>query len=136
MGQERNSLKPCAIAENTLLQVNTAGGNDPETRSQLEENGHYLEKLQAMSELQRAIITQLVPLAPRAMHSAILREAVAPFLKAQDKKEQRHEFEAAVAPLVQDGLVRYFCCIIDSYTINPRHMGIARYLPDQNTPYE
>ncbi|MEI7827412.1 MAG: hypothetical protein WCI87_06435 [Euryarchaeota archaeon] len=129
-------LKSCAITDNTLLQVSTADGNDTETRSQLEENGHYLEKLQAMSELQRAIITQLMPIAPRAMHSGILREAAAPFLKARDKKEQRHEFEAAVAPLVQNGLVRYFCCIIDSYAMNPRHMGIARYLPDQSTPFE
>jgi hypothetical protein len=131
-----NHLKSCAIAESTLLQVHAEGGNDTRTRNQLEENGDYLEKLQAMSELQRAILLQLMPLAPRAMHSVILREAIAPFFKTRDKKEQRHEFEAAVAPLVQDGLVRYFCCIIDSYAMNPRHVSIARYLPDQSTPHE
>jgi hypothetical protein len=125
-------LKSCAIADNTLLQVNAAGGSDTETRSQLEENGDYLEKLQAMSELQRAILSQLMPLAPRAMHSAILREAIAPFFKTRDKKERQREFEAAVAPLLQDGLVRYFCCIIDSYAVNPRHMSIARYLAGQS----
>ncbi|MGA7076410.1 MAG: hypothetical protein WBZ42_07690 [Halobacteriota archaeon] len=125
-------LKSCAIADHTLLQVSAAGGNDKTTRNQLEENGDYLEKLQAMSELQRAILMQLMPLAPRAMHSAILREAVAPLFKARDEKERRREFEAAVAPLVQDGLVRYFCCIIDSYAVNPRHMSIARYLAGQS----
>jgi len=129
-------LKSCAIADSTLLQLNAEGGNDPRMRNQREEDGDYLEKLQAMSELQRAILTQLMPLAPRAMHSAILREAVAPFFKARDEKERRREFEAAVAPLVQDGLVRYFCCFIDSYAINPRHMSIARYLAGQSVPDE
>jgi len=129
-------LKSCAIADSTLLQVNTEGGNDLRTKNQREENGYYLEKLQAMTELQRAILAQLMPLAPRAMHSAILREAVAPFFKARDEKERRREFEAAVAPLVQDGLVRYFCCIIDSYAINPRHMSIALYLDGQSVSDE
>jgi hypothetical protein len=128
-------LKSCAIADSTLLQVNAEGGNT-RTRNQLEENGDYLEKLKAMSELQRAILMQLMPLAPRAMHSAILREAVAPFFEARNEKERRREFEAAVNPLVQDGLVRYFCCIVDSYAINPRHMNIARYLAGQSTPDE
>jgi hypothetical protein len=129
-------LKSCAIAASTLLQAHAEGGNNTRTRDQLEENGDYLEKLKAMSELQRAILMQLMPLAPCAMHSAVLREAVAPLFKALDEKERRREFEAAVAPLVQDGLVRYFCCIIDSYAMNPRHMSIARYLPDQSMPDE
>jgi hypothetical protein len=129
-------LKSCAIADSTLLQVNTEGENDPMTRDQREESDNYLEKLQAMSKLQREILTQLIPLAPRAMHSAILREAIAPFFKARDEKERRREFEAAVAPLVQDGLVRYFCCIIDSYAINPRHMSIALYLAGQSVSDE
>jgi hypothetical protein len=129
-------LKSCAIADSTLLQVNTEGENDPMTRDHREESDNYLEKLQAMSKLQREILTQLIPLAPRAMHSAILREAIAPFFKARDEKERRREFEAAVAPLVQDGLVRYFCCIIDSYAINPRHMSIALYLAGQSVSDE
>jgi len=128
--------KSCAIADSALLQVNAEGENDPMTRDQREESYNYLEKLQTMSNLQREILTQLMPLAPRAMHSAILREAIAPFFKARDEKERRREFEAAVAPLVQDGLVRYFCCIVDSYAINPRHMSIALYLAGQSVSDE
>ncbi|MGZ7115776.1 MAG: hypothetical protein ACXVI0_12120 [Halobacteriota archaeon] len=127
--------KSCEIADNAPLQKNARGGNDTRARDQLDENVDYLEKLQAMSELQRAILTQLIPLAPCAMHSAVLREAVAPFFKGWDKKEQRREFEAAVGPLVQDGLVKYFCCILDSYAMNPRHLIIARYLAGQ-TPHD
>ncbi|MGZ5563142.1 MAG: hypothetical protein ACXWEM_04820 [Halobacteriota archaeon] len=123
--------KSCEIADNAPVQKNARGGNDTRARDQLEENVDYLEKLQAMSELQRAILKQLIPLAPCAMHSAVLREAVAPFFKGWDKKEQRREFEAAVGPLVQDGLVKYFCCILDSYAMNPRHLIIARYLAGQ-----
>ena len=123
--------KSCEIADNAPLQKNARGGNDTRARDQLEKNVDYLEKLQAMSELQRAILTQLIPLAPCAMHSAVLREAVAPFFKGWDKKEQRREFEAAVGPLVQDGLVKYFCCILDSYAMNPQHLIIARYLAGQ-----
>jgi hypothetical protein len=128
-------LKSCEIADNALLQKNAIGGNDTRARDPLEENIDYLEKLKEMSELQRAILTQLIPLTPCAMHSAVLREAVAPFFKGWDKKERRREFEAAVGPLVQDGLVRYFCCILDSYAMNPRHLIIAQYLAGQ-TPNE
>ena len=85
-------------------------------------------KLEVMSDLQRAILAELIPLAPRAMHSEFLREAVAPFLKAKSKKEQRREFEAAVAPLVKDGFIKYFCCFIDSYAMNPQRMSIAGQL--------
>lgn len=131
MGQKLTHLKSCEIADNALLQKNATGGNDTRARDQLEEKVDYLEKLQAMSELQRAILTQLIPLAPCAMHSAVLREAVAPFFKGLDKKERNREFEAAAGPLVQDGLVRYFCCIIDSYAMNPRHLIIAQYLVGQ-----
>ena len=129
-------LKSCAIDDSSLLQGNAGGGNDKKERNQLEEQNDYIEKLRAISELQRAILTQLMPLAPRAMHSAILREAVAPFFKARDKKERQREFEAAVTPLIQDGLVRYFCCMIDSYAINPRQMSIARSITRQSTPDE
>jgi hypothetical protein len=125
------SLKSCEIADNALSQKKATGGNATATRDQLKENVDYPKKLQAMSELQRAILTQLIPLAPCAMHSAFLYEAVAPFFKGWDKKEQRREFEAAVAPLVQDGLVKYFCCIVDSYAMNPRHLIIAQYLAGQ-----
>jgi len=121
-------FKSCEIADNALLQKNATSRNDMKARDQLEEDVDYLEKLKAMSELQKAILTQLIPLAPCAMHSAVLREAVAPFFKGLNKKEQRREFEAAVDPLVQDGLVRYFCCMIDSYAINPKHLMIARCL--------
>jgi hypothetical protein len=131
VGQKLTHLKSCEIADNALLQKNATGGNDTRARDQLEEKVDYLEKLQAMSELQRAILTQLIPLAPCAMHSAVLREAVAPFFKGLDKKERNREFEAAAGPLVQDGLVRYFCCIIDSYAMNPRHLIIAQYLVGQ-----
>lgn len=129
------NLKSCEIADNAHMQENVTGGNDTRPKDQLEENIDYLNKLQTMSELQKAILTQLIPLAPRAMHSAVLSEAVAPFFKGWDKKERRREFEAAVGPLVQDGLVRYFCCMIDSYAMNPRHMMIAQYLSGQ-TPHD
>lgn len=129
--KEGANLKSCDIANNALLQKNATDGNDTRARDQLEEDVDYLNKLQAMSELQRAILTQLIPLAPCAMHSAVLSEALAPFFKSLDKKDRRREFEAAIGPLVQDGLVRYFCCIIDSYAMNPRHMIIARYLVGQ-----
>lgn len=39
-------------------------------------------KLEVMSDLQRAILAQLIPLA-REQSSEFLREAVAPFLKAK-----------------------------------------------------
>ncbi|MGZ5563421.1 MAG: hypothetical protein ACXWEM_06275 [Halobacteriota archaeon] len=123
-----DGFKSCEIADNSLLQKNATSGNDMRARDQLEEDVNYLEKFKAMSELQKAILTQLIPLSPCAMHSAVLREAVAPFFTGLNKKEQRSEFEAAVDPLVQDGLVRYFCCMIDSYAINPKHLMIARHL--------
>jgi hypothetical protein len=125
------SLKSCEIADNALLQKNATSGNDMRATDQLEEDVEYPEKLKAISELQKAILTQLIPLAPCAMHSAVLREAVASFFKGLNKKEQRREFEAAIDTLVQDGLVRYFCCIIDSYAMNPQHLNIARYMAGQ-----
>jgi hypothetical protein len=129
-------LKSCESADNALLQENATGGNDTRPNDLFEENGAYLNKLQAMSELQKAILMQLIPLAPRAMHSAVLREAVAPFFKGWDKKERSREFEAAVDPLVQDGLVRYFCCMIKNYAMNPRHMMIASACPDKRPMIE
>jgi hypothetical protein len=124
-------LESCAIADSTRLPMHATEGSAMRASNHLEENMDYLKKLQAMSELQRAMLMQLIPLAPRAMHSAVLLEAVTPFLKGRNKKERRREFEAAVDPLVQDGLVKYFCCMIDSYAINPRHLSIARYLVHQ-----
>ncbi|MGZ4863991.1 MAG: hypothetical protein ACXV5H_01745 [Halobacteriota archaeon] len=121
-------FKSCEIADNLLRQKNATSGNEMRAMSELEDDVNYLKKFKVISELQKAILTQLVPLAPCAMHSAVLREAVAPFFKGLNKKEQRREFEAAVDPLVQDGLVRYFCCMIDSYAINPQHLITARYL--------
>jgi len=97
-------------------------------RAQLERNQDELKKLQEMSKLQLAILTELMPVSPRAMHSEALLEVLAPFLKAQRKKDRRREFEAAVAPLVQEGFVRYFCCFIDSYAINPQRTSIAPHL--------
>jgi hypothetical protein len=129
--QKGTHLKSCAIADSTRLQTHATQRSDTRASNQLEENTDYLKKVQAMSELQRAMLTQLIPLAPCAMHSAVLREAVTPFLKGRDKKERQCEFEAAVTPLVLDGLVKYFCCMIDSYAINPRHVSIARYLVNQ-----
>jgi hypothetical protein len=125
------SLKSCEIADDALLQKSATSENDIRATDQLEEDVDYLEKLKAMSALQKAILTQLIPLSPCAMHSAVLREALTPFFKGLNKKEQRREFEAAVGPLVQDGLVRYFCCMIDSYAINPQHVMLARYLAGQ-----
>ena len=65
-------FKSCEIADNALLQKNATSRNDMKARDQLEEDVDYLEKLKAMSELQKAILTQLIPLAPWAMHSAAL----------------------------------------------------------------
>ena len=110
--------------------------------AQLDRDQDDLKKLQEMSKLQLAILTELMPVSPLAMHSEVLLEALAPFLKAQRKKDRRREFEAAVAPLVQEGFVRYFCCFIDSYAINlqrtsiaPYLMGIASNYPSQQSTY-
>jgi len=91
-----------------------------------------LKQLEAMTDLQRAILAQLTPLFPQAMHSDALREAVAPFLVTHDKKGQRRELEAAVTPLVLNGFVRYFCCIVDSYALHPRHSNIVSYFSETN----
>jgi hypothetical protein len=96
--------------------------------AQLERDKDDLKKLQEMSKLQLAILTELMPISPCAIHSEVLLDALAPFLKAQRKKDRRREFEAAVAPLVQEGFVRYFCCFIDSYAINPQRTSIAPHL--------
>jgi len=99
----------------------------------IKDNFDDSDKLEVMSDLQRAILAQLIPLAPRAMHSEFLREAVAPFLQAKSKKEQRREFEAAVTPLVKDGFIKYFCCFIDSYAMNPQRISIVSQL-DHSSP--
>ncbi|MGZ8892972.1 MAG: hypothetical protein ACXW1R_08620, partial [Halobacteriota archaeon] len=54
-------FKTCEIADNPLLQKNATSRNDMRARDQLEEDVNYLEKFKAMSELQKAILTQLIP---------------------------------------------------------------------------
>jgi len=121
-------VNSCAIADNRRSQADTAHEEAATKRAQLERNQDELKKLQEMSKLQLAILTELMPVSPRAMHSEALLEVLAPFLKAQRTKDRRREFEAAVAPLVQEGFVRYFCCFIDSYAINPQRTSIAPHL--------
>ncbi len=126
--KKETSVNSCAIADNRRSQADTAHEEDATKGAQLERDQDDLKKLQEMSKLQLAILTELTPISPRAMHSEVLLEDLAPFLKAQRKKDRRREFEAAVAPLVQEGFVRYFCCFIDSYAINPQRTSIAPHL--------
>ncbi len=84
-----------------------------------------IEKLATMSELEKAILRMLIPEAPHAVHSEILREAVAPLLTADDKTEQRRELHERAEPLVEHGFIKYFCCMVDSYGLNPTYMGVA-----------
>jgi len=121
-------VNSCAIADNRRSQTDTAHEGDATKGAQLERDQDDLKKLQEMSKLQLAILTELMPASPCAIHSEVLLDALAPFLKAQRKKDRRREFEAAVAPLVQEGFVRYFCCFIDSYAINPQRTSIAPHL--------
>ena len=124
--KKKTHVNSCAITDN-LPSLADITHKDERTR-ELEADPDDLKKLQEMSKLQLAILTELMPVSPLAMHSEVLLEALAPFLKAQRKKDRRREFEAAVAPLVQEGFVRYFCCFIDSYAINLQRTSIAPYL--------
>jgi len=117
-----------AIADDRRAHADTSHEEEATKEAQLERDKDDLKKLQEMNKLQLAILTELMPISPCAIHSEVLLDALAPFLKAQRKKDRRLEFEAAVAPLVQEGFVRYFCCFIDSYAINPQRTSIAPHL--------
>ncbi|MGZ4865470.1 MAG: hypothetical protein ACXV39_12690, partial [Halobacteriota archaeon] len=65
-----------------------------------------------------------------AVHSEVLREAVAPLLTADDRTEQRREFHERAEPLVEHGFIKYFCCMVDSYGLNPAYMGVADRLSE------
>ena len=84
-----------------------------------------IEKLSTMNELEKAILRTVIPEAPRAVHSEVLREAVAPLLTAIDKTGQRHELHEKAEPLVEHGFIKYFCCMVDSYGLNPTYMGVT-----------
>jgi len=126
--KKETRFNSCAIADNPRSEADTAHEQEATKEAQLERDKDDLKKLQEMSKLQLAILTELMPISPCAIHSEVLVDALAPFLKAQRKKDRRREFEAAVAPLVQEGFVRYFCCFIDSYAINPQRTSIAPHL--------
>lgn len=87
-----------------------------------------IEKLTTMSELEKAILGTVIPEAPHAVHAEILREAVAPLLTADDRTEQRRELHEKAEPLVEHGLIKYFCCMVDSCGLNPTYMGVADLL--------
>ncbi|MGZ4849405.1 MAG: hypothetical protein ACXV76_12240 [Halobacteriota archaeon] len=89
-----------------------------------------IEKLTTMSELEKAILRLVIPEAPLAVHSEVLREAVAPLLTADDRTEQRREFHERAEPLVEHGFIKYFCCMVDSYGLNPAYMGVADRLSE------
>jgi hypothetical protein len=61
-------------------------------------------------------------------YSEVLREAVALLLTADDKTEQRRELHERAEPLVEHGFIKYFCCMVDSYGLNPTYMGVAARL--------
>jgi len=131
--KKKTTVNTCAIVGDSLSQADTTHEEEITKAAQLERDD--LKKLQEMSKLQLAILTELMPVSPRAIHSEVLLEVLAPFLKAQRKKDRRREFEAAVAPLVLEGFVRYFCCFIDSYAINPQRTSIAPHLTGIATNY-
>ena len=120
----------CARTSFALPQMTATVQGETTVKGDLGHRKDDLGKIEAMSDLQRAILAQLTSLSPQAMHSEALREAVAPFLVAHDKKRQRRELEAAITPLVLDGFVRYFCCIVDSYALHPRHSDLISYLTE------
>ncbi len=84
-----------------------------------------IELLTSMGELEKAILRTVIPEAPHAIHSDVLREAVAPLLTTDDRTEQRRELHERVEPLVEYGFIKYFCCMVDSYGLNPVYMGVA-----------
>jgi hypothetical protein len=132
--KKETRVNSCAIPDKPA-EAEPAHEKQATNGAQLEREKDDLKKLQEMNELQVAILTELMPVSPFAIHSEVLIDALAPFLKAQSKKDRRREFEAAVAPLVQEGFVRYFCCFVDSYAINPKRINIAPHLPVAATNY-
>lgn len=88
-------------------------------------SGSDIEKLKTMTELEKAIVRTVIPEAPYAVHAEIVREAVAPLLEADDTKGQRLELHEKAEPLVEYGFIRYFCCMVDSYGLHPKYMGVA-----------
>ena len=126
--KKETHINSCAIADNRRSEVDTAHEEEATRGAQLEQDQGNLKKLQEMSELQMAILAELMPISPCAIHSEVLLDTLAPLLKAQRKKDRRREFEVAVAPLVQEGFVRYFCCFIDSYAINPQRISVVHHL--------
>ncbi|HYA33590.1 MAG TPA: hypothetical protein VEG65_06325 [Candidatus Bathyarchaeia archaeon] len=137
--KKKNGVSSCAIIDREQ-QADIA--HQGATTLKLEEDPNELEKLPQVSDLQRAILSELLPASPCAIHSEVLLELLTPLLKAERKKDRRREFEAAVTPLVQEGLVRYFCCFIDSYALNPLRTTVAhrltavRNLPKQSITHE
>lgn len=94
--KKKTSVNTCVIVGDSLSQADTTHEEEITKAAQLERDD--LKKLQEMSKLQLAILTELMPVSPRAIHSEVLLEVLTPFLKAQRKKDRRREFEAAVAP--------------------------------------
>ncbi len=84
-----------------------------------------IARLTTMNELEKAILRTVIPEAPHAIHSDVLREAVAPLLTTDDRTEQRRELHERAEPLVEYGFIKYFCCMVDSYGLNPVYMGVA-----------
>jgi hypothetical protein len=126
----RTSFNSRPNANYCQARVDLAQEDETTKEGQPKQDEGALDKPREMSALQRAILAELMPVSPLAIHSEVLLEVLAPFFTAQRKKDRRREFEAAVAPLVQEGIVRYFCCFIDSYAINPRHRSMTPYLAD------
>lgn len=89
-----------------------------------------IEKLTTMSELQKAILRTLIPEAPYAVHSEVLREAITPFLTTAGKTEQRRELHEEADTLVEHGFIKYFCCFIDSYALNPLYVSVTDRLSE------
>ncbi len=87
-----------------------------------------IERLTQLSELEKAVLRTVLPEAPYAVHSEVLREAVAPLLTAEERTEQRREFHEKAAPLVEYGFIKYFCCMVDSYGLNPIYLDVVDHL--------
>ena len=112
--QKRNPPSIRAQSPTTArLEVEPAHEEGATNGVQLERDKDDLKKLQEMNELQLAILTELMPVSPCAIHSEVLLDTLAPFLKAQRKKDRRREFEAAVTPLVQ-ARIRYDTSAVSS----------------------
>ncbi len=89
-----------------------------------------IERLTEMSELEKAILRAVIPEAPLAVHAEVLREAVASLLTTNDTTEQRLELHEKAEPLVEHGFIKYFCCMVDSYGLNPTYMSVTDRLSE------